>query len=363
MNREGMALRAGYLLRVLLTGSVLHKPYHCQFQATRRCGFRCAYCRVWREGPGERGELSLDEIAVLSRNLRAAGVKSVVITGGEPLLREDLVEIMKIFKRDRLLVRLQTNGHLLTTAFLERAFLSGLDDISISLDTLRQDVFRGISGMGDGDVLERVLDNIRDAASCAKKHRAGVFLMTVVQPANSGEVEDLLSFAKQNRCIIGFYGLEPGSGRDVNDIRSYDPRIAPDEDQRGRMKRAFERLRRLKREGRAPIFNSARHLDDYVRFYGDGRQNMQWDCRAGRYYLTVLPDGRVCACNATPGMTGFDYRNIHELYERPDREAVFREYRGRCSGCLCTRQLEYLIGDFSDVIEKTRLYARTTLGK
>ena len=361
MNVRNMLLKARYLLHLPAVGRLIQRPYHGQIQVTRRCNARCLYCRVWSENGAERNELSLEEMKVLSRSLRTAGLKSVVITGGEPLLRKDLTEIIAAFKNDGMLVRLQTNGILLTAGLLEGFFASGLDDIYISLDTLREEHFAAISGLQSEGVHGTVLRNIAEASATARRYRAGAFLITVVQQYNAGEIDDLVRFAKDNRCLIGFYGMEVGSLRDANDIRTGDRNLVPDDEQRERMRGAFLRARELKQQKDSPVFNSVRLIDDYLRFYAQGGQDMHWKCHAGEYYLVVLPDGSISVCNATPGMKEYDYRNIHELYRRPDTSEICRRYRKTCSGCICTRQLDYLISDPLDTLQKTWLYARATL--
>jgi len=356
-----MFLKARYLFHILLAGKVIHKPYHCHFQVTRMCNLKCLYCRVWREDSHGQKELTIDEIKILSENLKKVGVKSIVITGGEPLLRGDLIEIINIFSRQGFIVRLQTNGYLLNETFLEQAFSGGLDDIYISLDSLRPDVFLKINGIQSEVIFRRIVENIKIAAKLARKYNAGVFLTTVLQPANIEEVEDLVDFADKNNCLIGFYGLEAGSDKDINDIRAYGRGLIPDEEQRQKLKQAFIKLKELKKRRGTPIFSSYRLLDDYIQFYGSKNQDMKWDCNAGAYYLEILPDGKICICNATPSIEGFDYMNLCNLYNSPDKNQIFAEYRKKCSGCICTRQLEYLVEDFSDVANKTIMYLRTTL--
>jgi len=347
-----------YFIYIFFLNKFLKNPYHCHFQITRKCNFRCMSCCVWKNPEQNQTELPLEEIKILAKNLRKIGVKSIAITGGEPLLRKDLPQIIEVFKAQNFLVRLQTNGSLADESFLETAFKNGIDDLYFSLDTLKSDVFAQINGIENEKIFENVIQNIKTASKLAKKYKVGVFLTTVVQKLNFEEIENLENFARENACLIGFYGLEIAGKADKNNIRSADEHLIPDENLRLALKKTFIKIKQMKKEKNSPIFNSDRILDDYISFYSAPNASMYWKCNAGRDYLEILPDGKVGICNATPEIQNLNYENILDFYKNKNKEQTFIEYRKKCSGCICTRQLEYLITDVSDVAEKAKLYLK-----
>ena len=351
-----LSQKAGYFLHLLLMGRLIHNPYHCHYQITRRCNFKCLSCRVWKDEAC--GELDLDKIKILSANLSKIGIKSIVITGGEPLLRKDIPEVISIFKKEGFLVRLQTNGFLLNEKLLQEIFSRGLDDIYISLDTLDSTKFMHINGVESSSACKKVAENIKTASKFAKSYGAGVFLTTVLQPVNIDEIEVLNNFAKENKCLIGFYGLEVGDKNDENNIRSCNSSLLLDEEQKISLKESFVKIKELKKEKDSPVFSSNKLLDDYINFYGSKNLSMKWNCKAGNYYMEVLSDGSIGICNATPAIEEYNYETLPELYKSPDKEKIFKDYRKKCSGCICTKQLEYLTEDFSDIIAKISLYLR-----
>jgi len=140
------------------------------------CNFRCTYCMPKAEGKARshtrRDErLSVAEIATLGVGFAAAGVRKIRLTGGEPLLRQDLPEIVSCLESIQGIdeVALTTNGALLVqrAASLRRA---GLTRVTVSLDTLDPAQFRAITGV---DQLHRVIDGIA-AANAAGFHRVKV---------------------------------------------------------------------------------------------------------------------------------------------------------------------------------------------
>ena len=134
-----------------------------------RCNFRCPYCMPRATygddyrflAPAER--LGFDEIARLARLFTGLGVRKLRLTGGEPLLRAGLADLVgELSAIDRIEdLALTTNGVLLAQHASELA-AHGLKRVTVSLDTLDRDTFRRMSGGFDG--LERVLDGIRAAA-------------------------------------------------------------------------------------------------------------------------------------------------------------------------------------------------------
>ncbi len=139
-----------------------------RISVTDRCNFRCTYCMP-KELFGERYEflprneiLSFEEIERLSKIFVGLGVTKLRITGGEPLLRTELPTlIQKLSVIEGLAdLSLTTNGYLLPQMAkdLKRA---GLDRVTISLDSLNDDVFGEMNGRGFR--VERVLDAIHSA--------------------------------------------------------------------------------------------------------------------------------------------------------------------------------------------------------
>ncbi|RMG71296.1 MAG: radical SAM protein, partial [Nitrospirae bacterium] len=303
MNPSSFLLKLRYLLYVAFYGRFSTRPYHCQFQITRRCNLRCQYCLVWRKEGSE--ELTLKDIGVLAENLRLSGLKSVVITGGEPLLRDDIVDVIELFKRYGLIVRLQTNGMLLNPSLMEDIFRAGLDDIYVSLDTLRPDRFMALTGCDNEDVHKRLIENLKRLSGIAKKHGSGRFLLSVITPQNADEVEGLVSFARRWGYLIGLYGIERAEGRlSAAEIRVSLQDFKMDDRERAVLRDAFREAVRLKKSPESPIFNSCRLLRDYIDLYSTSNMDMHWRCQAGRHYIVVLPDGRVSVCNATEPIKG-----------------------------------------------------------
>ena len=172
-----------------------------RLSVTDRCNLRCSYCMpepeyVWL--PRE-DILHFEEIARLVDIFTSLGVDKVRLTGGEPLLRRDVPDLVaRLAGREQIRdLAMTTNGVLLAANALALRD-AGLHRLTVSLDTLRPDRFRALTRC---DELDRVLDGIAAAAPIFP----GLKLDTVViRGVNDDELVDLVEFARRYRAEVRF---------------------------------------------------------------------------------------------------------------------------------------------------------------
>ncbi len=194
------------------------KPVALRLSMTGRCQFRCLYCRPGNENYSVLTEKMLgvsELVRFVGLVQRSFGVSKLRLTGGEPLLRPDLAEVVEALSMlgvgD---LALTTNGQCLCqfATTLKRA---GLKRVNISLDSLRPPVFRTLAGAGD---LNLTLQGI-DAALGAGL--SPVRLNTVVlRGINDDEVGKLLTFSLDRGCELRFIELMP-TGLSLADYQRY----------------------------------------------------------------------------------------------------------------------------------------------
>ena len=186
-----------------------------RLSVTDRCNFRCVYCRSG-VGSGENGtplpELSLNEYARMLRLFVARGVEKIRFTGGEPLLRPGLVDLVRetaslrpaFPSADRLDLALTTNGHAL--APLARALKeAGLTRVTVSMDAVDPATFARITRVPNS--FGRVRDGIRAAQD------AGLGPVKVncvlLRGFNDGEIEAFAEFSRREYVIVRFIEFMP----------------------------------------------------------------------------------------------------------------------------------------------------------
>lgn len=174
---------------------------YLRLSVTDRCNYRCVYCMAedMQFMPGSE-VLSVDELALVAQAFVRLGVSKIRLTGGEPLVRPDLVRLVGRLRALPGLgeLTLTTNGALLSK--LARPLReAGLDRLNISLDSLRPDRFNQLTRTGR---LQDVLEGIRAA------QRAGfdrIKLNSVIlKGRNDDEVLDLVEFARTEDLDISF---------------------------------------------------------------------------------------------------------------------------------------------------------------
>ena len=128
---------------------------------TNRCTLRCPVC-CFDSGEKILQELSLETITTMLKNACALGCRELHITGGEPLLRNDLEEIVCCAIENNMEVRLQTNGTLLSRERMLSLSTAGLKRIMISLDSANKDINDKLRGLGAYDAAINAIDIAND---------------------------------------------------------------------------------------------------------------------------------------------------------------------------------------------------------
>ncbi len=182
---------------------------------TDRCNFRCFYCLPHGEPPIAPKEdmLSYEEIEYLCGIFVELGIEKIRLTGGEPMMRRDIEQI--IFKLAKLKenglqdLALTTNGYFLPHR-AQSLKDAGLDRITISVDSLKPDVFKTMTGV---DVLDRVMEGI--AAAKAAGLDPIKINAVIVRGHNEDEVPDFAAFAREHDVKMRFIEFMPlDSGHD-----------------------------------------------------------------------------------------------------------------------------------------------------
>jgi len=177
-----------------------------RISVTDRCNFRCRYCmpaEIFGQGYDFLPKpeiLTLEEIAQLARIVCAMGVEKLRLTGGEPLLRRglhDLVAMLSEIPGERDLA-MTTNGTMLAR-YAKKLKVAGLDRVTISLDALDPKTFAYMNGVGASP--ERVMEGIDSAL----EHGLGVKLNSVIQKGvNDQEILPLAEFARERGVTLRY---------------------------------------------------------------------------------------------------------------------------------------------------------------
>lgn len=163
---------------------------------TNRCNVNCLYCHHDGMLPSHK-EMTPDEIYQITKIAKNLGIEKIRISGGEPLIRKDIVTIIKKMStlnfKD---ISITTNGTLLEK-YAKDLKEAGLNRINISLDSINRDTYKFITSK---DYLEQVKKGIMAAID------AGLYPikinMVIMKNINENEIKDMFKFSKKNGLIL-----------------------------------------------------------------------------------------------------------------------------------------------------------------
>ncbi|NIA22491.1 MAG: radical SAM protein [Anaerolineaceae bacterium] len=249
-------------------------PMWMAWQVTYRCNLQCSFCNYWKSPSHPQEELTTDEFREASERLARLGAIFISLAGGEPLVRDDIVDIVEAVARYHFPF-VTTNGWKATEPLAREMFEAGLWGVSVSLDysdPRRHDTQRGREGAYD-----RAVAAIEMFSKARKHPWQRVNLMCVLVDDNLGEIEKLLKLAGR---LDAYLMVQPYS-----QLKTGDRRFLAGAG-------VSEHLLGLRR--RYPNFLSnpyfLGHFDHYL------SEGAVPGCRAGRAFCNIDERGDVAIC-------------------------------------------------------------------
>jgi len=306
-------------------GIVVHsltpnRPYHVQWMVTRRCNYRCQGCNVWREQ--SRNELSAEEIKKGLDILRDIGVIEIVFSGGNPLLREDIEEILDYASRF-FITTVYDNGSM---AAKKIEALRKVDFVAISIDSLdpaKNDYIKGVKGSWK---------NAINTVQRLQEERINVVVTPTISQINLYEIVEITKYFSEKGIPLWYclysYDLS-GDARQLFSIgKMKDEFIITD---RKGMVQLCESLAAMKRKNNN-ILMTSELLRAVKNIYLNEQRN--WRCRALQNFFMIDHLGNVAGCHLhKPVASIFE---LPRLWDSEKFDALRRFYRA-CTQCtyLC----------------------------
>lgn len=298
---------------------------------TKRCNLACAHCYMDAETlkQGGEGELATQEVRGLLEDIAGRSTETmVVLTGGEPLMRPDLEELLAHGTELGLSMVVGTNGVALTDKRVQSLKAAGAMGAGISVDSLdpqKHDAFRGLPG-----AWEKTLNGIE----ACKRHGLSFQIHFSVTESNADEIPAMIDFARASgaRVLNVFFLICTGRGESMSDIspvtyeRVLEQLVEAQEQSQDMLIRArcaphYKRI--------AYQRNPQSTLTRAAGYEGGG-------CLAGIHYCRITPEGGVTACPYIPDEEG-SIRNT-KFWDIWDQSPVFQSLRhprlqGKCGNC------------------------------
>ncbi len=313
-----------------------HRPYHVQWFITQKCNYRCKGCNVWRNKQ-KINELNTEEVKEGLDILRKLGAVELVFSGGNPLLRKDIDEILEYASR-YFITTIYDNGSM---ALQKIDALRKADFAAISLDSLdenKNDYVKGVPG---------AWKNAMNAIF--RLHDEGI-AVGVSPTISQFNIDEIIDFTKYfiNFGVPVWYCLywydQPKKdqlfkiGKKVDEFEIVD---------KGRFVEVCDSILELKRK-HGGIFITERTIQTLKHLFLYGERT--WTCQALQGFFMIDPQGRVAGCHLQEPVA-----SIFNLKESWNSEK-FRKLRGKYEKCTRCAYLCYIFYSlYSDVLSNMEI--------
>ncbi len=306
---------------------------------TEGCNLRCVTCSYRKPVPGE---LTLDEIRSLAVELKRFGLRHIVFSGGEPLLRRDLPEICSIFRALGVHQTLLTNGLLLEKRIGEvREFFR---EIIVSLDGPSPEVHDAIRGV---ESFATILAGIRSVLALPARPRLSV--RTVVQKKNFRCLPDMVRLARElgvdRISFLAADVLSDSFGRDTRGVAAPAQSIALTAEEAKEFRLLVDRLIIECRDDFASGLlpgapRTLLHIVEYFEALAGGRAYPENRCNAPMVSAVITSTGELQPCYFLPRFGNLRDGALTEALNgnaiRETRRNVRHRTLERCRTCVCT---------------------------
>ncbi|MCW4002523.1 MAG: radical SAM protein [Candidatus Bathyarchaeota archaeon] len=297
-------------------------PLIMSWNVTRECNMKCSHCYINATEKKLDDELTTKEAKALMDQIYQVSRPLLVLSGGEPMLRSDVFELIQYGASKGLKIGLGSNGSLIDDVAARKLKAAGITTVSISLDSHipeQHDEFRGVAGAWEKAV---------NACKALRNNNVLVQVNTTLTQQNYNQIDDIMSLAES----IGvenfhlFFLVPTGRGSKIADIspQKYEDMIT----------KTFAKVHKHRlnvRPSCAPQFMRIAQ--------GMGLDMRQWirGCIAGLHYCRIYPNGDVTPCPYLPIKLG----NVKETSFKDIwfNSKVFKDLRnpdclkGKCGAC------------------------------
>ncbi|MFH1593900.1 MAG: radical SAM protein [Candidatus Omnitrophota bacterium] len=328
---------ANYIPTIIKTGLLTGMPgtyrlfeikaSSCNILITNRCNLRCVMCRQWRQPSGR--ELSADEWKKIIQDFKKNGIKNVHFSGGEPLLRGDLEDLISFSRRNGLTVGLTTNGMLLDEGRLDGLIKAGLRSVVVSIDALGDEYakIRGISGS-----FAKVEESAILISNMKKRKGIDASVNFTLMKDTIRHFEDVKDLADSLSLPVSVCLLDKNSSIFQVDENRETFWIRKNKE----FDRFLEILKAAKRKKPKSLLLSFPAIGYIERYFDDPRQG-KIPCVSSQDRINIDPYGNLLGgCYAMGAFGNLKDRPLADLRkETRYRAAKKNMFYKRCAGCSC----------------------------
>lgn len=299
---------------------------------TDKCNLKCRMCGACDYSPGDHGMIDIDQWKSVVDAAARLSTQVVSITGGEAMLRKDLFELIEYIRANRMTVHLNTNGLLLRDKNVAQLVATGVETVSISIESTDSKVHDAIRGKG---TLAHTIEGIRRLRRASPDVRIG--LNTVLNRHNIDSMPGLVRFAQQEGLNqVKFAPIHTNLQHKDKPLDDYADMVFSPEDADA-VKDSVEAIR-AELEHTSLESCSDSFFDGIPDLYREPASNFY--CYAGYAVCVVNPQGEVSACFDKPACANVRDQPLDKIWRSPEFQRHRKLVRQCDKACWDTTNAE-----------------------
>lgn len=311
----------------------IKNPIFCDIGITENCNFRCKMCRFWQT-PKDPKELTVDEWKDFIVSMEDIGGDRIRVhfAGGEPMLKPGFLDLLEFTNKKGFRTFIVTNGFFIDETIAGRIVRSGVEGISISLDSLNEDThdfLRGIKG-----AYKQAVQAIN---YLTKENAKGIAVLTIIMGHNLDGIVQIADWVESNNNISSIY------------FQAVSQPIATLKDEQWYEKDEFgylwpqdkiqldfviDQLIARKNKG-YKISNSVRQFEMFKAYFRQPDKLYEgMTCTQGDYVIYIRPTGDVLLCGTMAPIGNIRKTSIKEIWNSPEAALRRKQIHSCQESCL-----------------------------
>jgi len=329
-------LKNGLLVPLTVkTKKCFNSPILCGLVVTYACNMKCKFCNL-PSRVDKAKEISTEDFKNIISEFASLGSTGIGFTGGEPLLRADIYDLIKFAKEKHMATQLTTNGILLNEINSKKLIDAGLDDLGVSLESHNSEIHDDIRGVNGA--FKKTLLGIRTYNKIKKASKSGadITVSTVLTRKNYEDIDEFIEFCKKEGIDNISFGLVQdeftSENLNINDQKKFEAVV--------------NKIKSYALKGEM-VDNSLEYLNDLK-----NGLNQHKPCWAGYHSLYVDCFGNFFPCfyymENNKVINNLSQTSVKEIWKSSEYQVLRKELL-HCHDCffICQMELNCLFNKFN----------------
>jgi len=278
---------------------IIKKPRYCCWVLNYRCMLRCKMCNIWNIKDDRQSEATMEQKKRFVESLRGMVEQGFEfhLSGGEPLLNENILDLVNFIAAEGYKTNVVTNGFLIDEAMAKNIVNSSLETLTISLDGVNPETHNFIRGTKGS--YDRIMKAIEYVEKFRKNGKLRISILTIIMERNLDEILKLVDWVQKDKRIemVSFQAITQPFGEEIDNtwfMKEKNNIFWPQDTEKTSV--IMEKLRELRLNG-YKIGNHHNHFLHFKEYFKDPNKFLKKiKCNLGDYEFHVDPYGKTFFC-------------------------------------------------------------------